>query len=264
NVSVPTARVELPAGTRSLNVQSLGDVEGVTFGIKRGAGEFIPVSLDIAHDEPVDRVAARKAPFKIAIKLGRDVHVSRGAGLDVRLEGQPTVTMTDETEVTGQIRIAPGGTIDVQGKQFEIQNGAITFDGADPSNPQVVLTAGWQASDGETWIYADFVGPLKTGQVKLRSSPPKCQNEILAILLYGSSDDATNSVTGVNYDLAASSPFAAVAGGAATQQLNQALGGLNRALDKMGVVQGISTKVDTSQATPRPEVEVQIARDISL
>ena len=27
---------------------------------------------------------------------------------------------------------------------------------------------------------------------------------------------------------------------------------------------GISTKVDTSQTTPRPEVEVQIARDISL
>ena len=27
---------------------------------------------------------------------------------------------------------------------------------------------------------------------------------------------------------------------------------------------GISTKVDTSQATPRPEVEVRIARDISL
>jgi translocation and assembly module TamB len=153
----------------------------------------------------------------------------------------------------------------VQGKQFEIQNGAITFDGNDPSNPQVVLTAGWQASDGETWIYADFVGPLKTGQVKLRSSPPKTQNEILAILLYGSSDDATNSVNSrTNYDLNASSPFAAVAGGAATQQLNQALGGVNRALDNLGVLKGISTKIDTSQATPRPEVEVQIAHDISL
>jgi translocation and assembly module TamB len=265
DVSVPTAHVELPTGTRSLNVQSLGEVEGVSVGIKRRPGEFISVSLDTAHDEPIDRAAARKAPLKITVKLGRDVHVSRGAGLDVRLEGQPKVTMTDETVVTGQIRLAPGGTIDVQGKQFEIQNGAITFDGADPTNPQVVLTAGWQASDGVTWVYADFVGPLKTGQVKLRSSPPKSQNEILAILLYGSSDDATNSVnSGANYDLAASSPFAAVAGGAATQQLNQALGGLNRALDKMGLVQGISTKVDTSQATPRPEVEVQIARDISL
>jgi translocation and assembly module TamB len=265
DVAVTTAHLELPSGSRSLNVQPLGDVDGVEVGIRRGPGRFVPVSLDTAHEEPIDRAAARKSPLKIALKLGRDVHVSRGADLNVRLEGQPTITMTDATAVTGQIRLAPGGTLDVQGKQFEIQNGAITFDGSDPSNPQVVLTAGWQASDGETWIYADFVGPLKTGQVKLRSSPPKTQNEILAILLYGSSDDATNSVnSGTNHDLNASSPFAAVAGGAATQQLNQALGGVNRALDNLGVLKGISTKIDTSQATPRPEVEVQIARDISL
>jgi translocation and assembly module TamB len=108
------------------------------------------------------------------------------------------------------------------------------------------------------------VGPLKTGQVKLRSSPAKTQNEILAILLYGTSDATSTVNSGTSYDLNASSPFAAVAGGAAAQQLNQALGGVNRALDNLGVIKGISTKIDTSQATPRPEVEIQIARDISL
>ena len=35
-------------------------------------------------------------------------------------------------------------------------------------------------------------------------------------------------------------------------------------LDNFGLVGGISTKIDTSQPTPRPEVELQIARDISL
>jgi hypothetical protein len=58
--------------------------------------------------------------------------------------------------------------------------------------------------------------------------------------------------------------MAAAAGGVATQPLNQALGGVNHALDKLGLAGGISTKVDTSTPNPRPEVEVQIARDISL
>jgi hypothetical protein len=47
-----------------------------------------------------------------------------------------------------------------------------------------------------------------------------------------------------------------VAGGAATQPLN-------RALENMGLG-GVSTRVDTSTATPRADVEVQIARDLSL
>ena len=51
--------------------------------------------------------------------------------------------------------------------------------------------------------------------------------------------------------------MAAAAAGAATQPLN-------RALDSLGIAGGISTKIDTSQVIPRPEVEVQNARDISI
>jgi TamB, inner membrane protein subunit of TAM complex len=261
NVDIPSAHVELPAGTRSLDVQSLGDMEGVTVGIRKTPHEFVEVSLDAARQDRADGATARKTATKIAVKLGRDVRISRGADLDVHIEGEPRVMLTDETLVSGQIRLTSGGTIEVQGKKFEIQNGTVTFVGTDPSNPQVVLTAGWQAPDGVTWVYADFVGPLKTAQVKLRSSPPKSQNEVLALLLYGSADDATNTM---NTDANASSPFAAAAAGAATGELNHALSGVNRALDNVGLAGGISTKVDTSHATPRPEVEVQIARDISL
>jgi hypothetical protein len=35
-------------------------------------------------------------------------------------------------------------------------------------------------------------------------------------------------------------------------------------LQQFGVGQEISTKIDTSRTTPRPEVEIQIGRDISL
>jgi translocation and assembly module TamB len=159
--------------------------------------------------------------------------------------------------VSGQIRLQRG-SIDVQGKPFEIEKGTVTFVEDDPSNPQVFLTAGWSAPDG-TRVYADFVGPLKTGKVTLRSEPARPQNEILALILFGTTDEQNSSSSSQQ-----TSSMAAAAGGVATQPLNQALGGVNHALDKLGLAGGISTKVDTSTPNPRPEVEVQIARDISL
>jgi len=234
----------------------------VRIGVKRQSDEFIELALDAARDDVVDETSSpgtgnpAKIPTKIEVRLGGDVQVTRGSDLDVRLEGQPTVTIGPGVHVTGQIRMVRG-KINIQGKPFEIERGTVTFVGADGSNPQVVLTAGWTAADG-TRVFADFVGPLKTGKVTLRSEPARPQNEILALLLFGTTDQQnTNSNT-------QTTSVAAAAGGVATQPLNQALGGINRSLDKLGLAGGITTKVDTSTPNPRPEVELQIARDISL
>jgi hypothetical protein len=78
------------------------------------------------------------------------------------------------------------------------------------------------------------------------------------LILFGTSDQPSTA------SVPQTTSMAAAAGGAATQPLNQALGGVNHALDKLGLAAGISTKVDTSTPNPRPEVELQIARDISL
>jgi translocation and assembly module TamB len=262
-VDVPGAHVELPPASASRDAQTLGDVDGVAIGYRASGprADFVPIALDQAREAAADPAAARRAPVHIAVKLGRDVRVTRGGTLDIHLEGQPSVVLSDAAHVSGQIRLRPGSTLDVQGKAFEIESGAVTFTGPDPTDPQVVLTAGWTAPDG-TRVYADYLGPLKTAKVKLRSSPAKTQTEILALLLYGSaSDESAGPNDGEN---ANGSIVAAAAGGAATEQLNQALGGVNRLFDSMGMAGGISTKVDTSQVNPRPEVEVQIARDISL
>lgn len=95
--------------------------------------------------------------------------------------------------------------------------------------------------------------------MKLRSEPSKSQSEILALILFGTTDAQSGQEQS-----AQANTMAAAAGGAATQPLNRALGGVDRALQNLGLEGGISTKIDTSQTYPRPEVEVQIARDISL
>jgi translocation and assembly module TamB len=255
-VDVPTLHVQLPT-TATHDVQALGDLDGVKIGVQRG-GQFVPVQLDADKDlAPSKRVDATS--MKIAVKLG-DVQITRGTDLDARITGAPTITIGNESRVTGQVRIVRGD-IDVQGKPFTIENGTVSFVGDDASNPQVSVTAAWQAEDG-TRIFADFVGPLRTAKLTLRSDPARSKNEILALILYGTVDAQTpNSNNGMT---AQSNSAVGAAGGAATGPVNKALGSVNKVLDNFGFVGGLVTKIDTSSSTPRPEVEIQIARDISV
>jgi translocation and assembly module TamB len=257
-VKAPSLHMELPS-TGTHDVQALGNLDNVKTGVQGSSG-FVDVPLDYAVD--LGPPGPPRAPIRIAIQLGNDVVVSRGTSLDVRLQGEPIVTIADDVRVKGQIRLIRG-TLDVNGKPFEIQSGTISFDGDDPSNPQVVLTAMWTAHDESgTRVYADFTGPLKTGKVSLRSDPPLPggQNEIRSLILFGTTDEASNQSNA----FASAAPALGAAGSVAAQPINAALGGLNRVLDNIGLAGGITARLDTSQVNPRPEVELQIARDISV
>jgi translocation and assembly module TamB len=169
--------------------------------------------------------------------------VKKSTELNVGLGGTPVITIGETVRAGGQVRLL-SGKIDVQGKSFDIDSGTVTFNG-DPTDPQVVVTASWTAADG-TRVFAELRGTLKKPVVTLRSEPSYPKDQIIALLLYGSSD-ATSPNSGA---------AAGVAGGAATQPLN-------RALENMGLG-GVSTRVDTSAVTPRADVEVQIARNLSF
>jgi translocation and assembly module TamB len=244
-VDIPSLHVGLPL-TSTRDVQTLGPIDGAQIGVSHG-GSFVAERLD-APKEVVAEPPGKT--LQIAVTLGRDVEVKKGTTLKVALDGRPTITVTDAVRASGQIRLL-SGTIDVQGKSFGIDSGTVTFIG-DVTNPQVLVTASWQAPDGST-IYADYVGPLKSGKVTLRSEPLMSQSEILSLLLFGTTDGMTGTSEG---GAAGASVGAGIAGGAATQPLN-------RALENFGLG-GVSTRVDTSTSTPRADVEVQIARDISL
>src|SRR5262249_36348474 len=136
----------------------------------------------------------------------------------------------------------------------------------EPANPVVLATAAWTSEDG-TKVYADFVGPVKTGKLELRSEPAKPKSEILQLLVFGTSDTATapfspgspSSTTGAGGTTSGSAAVAAGAvGGAVAAQ------GLTAAIDDLTGVQAVAT-VDTSHAdNPRPELEVQVAREVSV
>jgi translocation and assembly module TamB len=247
SVNVPTLHMQAPE-EGSQDVQGLGPMSGITVGVRKTpGGPFIEGSGDAeepaAPPRPEDAVA-----LHVVTHLGDDVVVRRGTDVQVQLTGGPTITLTDKARVSGQIQLKRG-TLNLYGKKFEIEHGTVSFVGADPGNPQVSVTAGWTASDG-TQVQAEFLGPLKSGKVTLRSTPALSQNEIVQLLLFGSVDETQ--------------PASAQGGGIAEGVAgNLAAQPLNRALDQFGL-SAVSAKVDTTTVNAKPEVVVQVAKDISL
>jgi translocation and assembly module TamB len=182
------------------------------------------------------------------VQLG-DLEVVRGTDLKVDLDGKVDV---HSAKVTGQIRLKQGGVLAVQGRTFTVDSGTVTFVGPDSSNPQVVVRAGYKAPDG-TMVYATFIGPLKTGKVTLSSEPSLPKQEIVELLMFGTTG-------GSQYQSPSADPATSVVGtvgGEAAQPLNHAL-------NQMGLG-AVRADVDTSNsANPRPEIEIEIARDVSL
>lgn len=249
-IDIPDFHVELPEATPR-SVQDLEPPpENIHVGVKMPNGETRTIGK--TRDQIVHKKAGENA-LEIAIHLGQ-VEVNRGADLRATLGGEATMNITDKNTMRGQIAIK-SGRLSVQGKPFEVQKGTATFVG-DPQNPEINLTASWKAADG-TEVFADYIGPLKTGKVVLRSEPPRPQNEIISLILFGTSDGAQSTP----YAQQQQQTDTTTAVGSAASGF--ATGGLNKGIDKLTGME-ISTKIDTSQANPRPEVELQIARDLSL
>jgi len=163
------------------------------------------------------------------------------------------VDITDRAHVSGTVELR-SGKVEVFGKQFELEHGTARFSGADAGNPDVAVTARWDAPDG-TRIYADYIGPLRTGVLTMRSEPQRAQNEILSILLTGSSESDTGPRSMSLQDNGAQTAGAVLAGGAVTTSLNRVLSSVTP-LD-------ITTRVASDEQGAIPEVAVQITPSVS-
>jgi translocation and assembly module TamB len=177
-----------------------------------------------------------------------EVRVKRDTTLDVRVTGKPIFDITDKTVASGSIRIKQG-QIEVQGKRFKIDHGVVTFTG-DPANPQVIATAYWDAPDS-TRVYADFAGTPKSGKLKLRAEPARTQDEIVALILFGSADGQLGASSPGSSDESTAAKGAGMAGGVVTQGVNKAISGITTV--------DVTTRVDTSEAdNPKPELVMQL------
>jgi len=254
-VDIPRLHTTLPLSSTH-KAQDLGESKNVRIGYFRRPHQFLVLPMN-AEDLKEQKPSGEPKPStqtNIAIHLGNDVEIKRGTGLKIVLDGDPKIELTDQARMSGQIRLKRG-LLEVQGKRFEIERGTVTFVGDEPSNPQIMVTAGWTAPDG-TRVLAEFVGPLETGKVKLRSEPPRPQNEVLALIMFGTAE-GSSATPYPSQQPDGATRAGTMAGGFATE-------GLSKGLDELTGLE-ISTKIDTTNsANPKPEIEVQIARDISM
>jgi len=250
-VNVDRARVALPVASTG-HVQALGPMRNVRIGAHRGdPAVLVTFPLDPQRKQTTEGAGA---PVLVTVNL-QDVRIVRGTDLRVGLGGQLKVDTGSGSAagltVTGRLDLKPGGKLSVQGKTFTVENGTVTFLD-DPSNPQVVVRASYRAADG-TLIYADFIGPLKTGKVSLSSEPPLPRQEIVELLLFGTTGGSQPQAS----EGTAATQALATVGGEAAQPLNHMLNQLG--------LGAITTRVaSTAAGVVEPEVEVQIARDISV
>lgn len=255
NVSIPRFSLEVPQNVKA-GVQALERSKRVSAGVYH-AREFVVLPLDeedLAASAPAPSGSAGPA-LDVTVKLG-EIGISYGRMARVVLTGEPKfVVEGGKTRGSGQIAVTEG-KVDVQGKKFDVEKATVTL-GDDLGNPVVVASAGWVAEDG-TRIWADFVGPVKTGKVTLRSEPARPRNEILATILFGTADGANAPPGASGGSTSGTQKMAAsVGGGFATQ-------GLTEALDDVTGVQA-TARIDTSRTNnPAPEIELQVSRRISL
>ncbi len=248
-VDVPLLQVDLPQSTGH-SVQPLEADKTVRVGLHRDGGDFLSIPL-VAPEKP-------RPPSDLvihaALTLGKDVQVKRDTTVDVTAHGAIDVVVSDKTHVTGKINVERG-KLELEGKQFIIDHGIVSFVGNDPSNPMIVATAYWDAPDS-TRVYADFSGLVTSGKLNLRSEPSLSQDEILSLILFGSPDGSFGAEPPPGQEESTGVKAAGMAGGIVTQGLNKAISGITSV--------DISTRVDTSDSNnPRPELAVQITKTVS-
>jgi translocation and assembly module TamB len=248
-VDVPHLHAELPS-TSQHSVQKLDPDPTVAIGHRTLSGRLalLPLSPPQKPRSPdALRVLAR-------VRLGDDVTIKRrDNSVDVVLSGSPEIAFDDQTRMTGQIRLVRGN-LDVQGRRFVVDGGTVTFTG-DPSAPTVLATAYWDAPD-KTRVYADYVGPVPGGKITLRSEPAHTQNEIFALILFGSADGTFGASAPPGRQEGAAATAMGLGGGYVAQAVNRALEGVSPL--------PVSTRLETSEANnPRPELAIQIGKNVT-
>ncbi|MEZ4233895.1 MAG: translocation/assembly module TamB domain-containing protein [Polyangiaceae bacterium] len=247
DVDVSHFEFQLPRKPHT-GVQSLEPDPRIRIGAHGDTG-FVPLIGPGAEErEPTGDEGARTL---VRVDLGDHFEVKQGTDLRVHLGGKLRIDSARKRPVAGQIRL-DGGSIDISGKIFEIEQGVISFQD-DPSNPVVVARAAWDSPAGYK-VVAEYAGPLKNGNFKLRAEPALSQNEIVSLILFGTPDGTVGSSGSGGGPGAAQA--ASVGAGVATAPLNRAISDVT-SLD-------IATRVDTSDAQgPRPELVVQLTPRVS-
>lgn len=145
-------------------------------------------------------------PWQFAIHLGRNAKVERGALLDLPISGDPNVVLATGVGVSGSVMLERRGAVQMLGKIFLIEGGAIVFDTPDPADPRLDVRASWRSPDNDT-LFMYISGTISKPRVQF----DRPQDQALALLLGGTDAGSTTNIgIGALDTLLADTPLARV------------------------------------------------------
>ncbi|MBB4657600.1 translocation/assembly module TamB domain-containing protein [Parvularcula dongshanensis] len=185
----PLDRLAL-AGT--LNIEEL-DAQIPTIE-SNGAPTYVPVNVvrtDAPEEDRTGEIAAPPPPpFKIALDLrirGNNAIFVRGRGLDSEWSTDLRITGTTLNPVIGgDIRILDG-TFDFAGRTFDLTQGTVNFQRGETIDPRLNIQAEYDAGSGSNAVTAivNVRGPASDPEITLSSNPPRPQEDVMALILFG-------------------------------------------------------------------------------
>jgi hypothetical protein len=178
DVSIPALEVKLPESSDKTLI-TLDDDPAV---------QIRDTALEPEED---NRKAGTDGGTILKVRLGQKFIVKRGA-LEVPVRAELTVLPNGRLD--GSVTLPPGGVVPALGQTFRIKRGVITFKQQEPEDGSLAIEASTRAADG-TLIELAVSGTVREPDVRLRSDPPRSQNEIVALLL-GIQPNATNASDG--------------------------------------------------------------------
>ena len=141
--------------------------------------------------------ALETKPGFVAVNVVLRNTTVEGSALRLTLSTAPDhpIRVAGPNDLSGEL-VFSSGFVKLMGKTFELDRGVVRLRSDEPSNPYVNMTAHWNAPDG-TVVFVDYGGnvqPLTREKLHFRSNPPRSEDAILGLVLFGDTFDLTGSV----------------------------------------------------------------------
>ncbi|MEZ5921758.1 MAG: translocation/assembly module TamB domain-containing protein [Parvularculaceae bacterium] len=158
------------------------------------------VDIDVVAVDKNGKPKQSETDDNQSISLSYDINIKsdgkifiRGRGLESEWRANASLTGTSAAPLILGSMTLRRGDLEFAGRRFNITEGSIAFDRLAPNNPVVDIKAERSASSGIT-VAILFEGRALDPKVSLESSPPKPQDEIMALLLF---DKSASELTAV-------------------------------------------------------------------
>ncbi len=181
NLAIGPMEIRLPEGSE-VNVPQ----------VKIRNPKILPKQVWEKEQEQKSRPANVKLNLKIEIPARVFV---RGRGLDTEIRGAVTIKGTmAEPEIEGKFQ-SLYGTYVLLDRELKITEGTLTFRGAMPPSPYLVLLAETTTKELSTGVRIE--GSIHSPELTLTSTPQRPEDEIMAHLLFGRSLASITPLQGI-------------------------------------------------------------------